>query len=74
MFEKDGHEVWCSADLYEIPNFPSEDASADPNSPPLPTIQEGDVFFSQNEETCNSLFDKKSLSITREPEAYGKPC
>ncbi|XP_054716197.1 uncharacterized protein LOC129225728 [Uloborus diversus] len=72
-FEKDGHEVWCSVDLLGVvANLYSEEAGADPNTPRnLPTIQEGDVFFSQNEEQFISLGDKKSLSM-KEPETYGR--
>lgn len=73
MFEKDGHEVWCSIDLFEAQNINySEEVITDANSPRMPTIQEGDVFFSQNDEICNSVFDKKSLSLNKEPEAYGE--
>lgn len=71
MFEKDGHEVWCSIDLFEAQNsLCSEEVVADANSPRMPTIQEGDVFFSQNDDI--SVFDKKSLSLNKEPEAYGR--
>lgn len=74
MFEKDGHEVWCSVDLFELHgNLLSEETSVDPNTPRnLPTIQEGDVFFSQTDEVFSSIGDKKSFSITKEPEAFGR--
>lgn len=53
-------------------NMASEDTT-DPNTPRnLPTIQEGDVFFNQNDlDMYSSLGDKKSHSLYREPEAYG---
>ncbi|GIX70506.1 hypothetical protein CEXT_660711 [Caerostris extrusa] len=71
LFEKNGREVWCSVDLLDSQvNLGSEDITVtDPNTPRnLPTIQEGDVFFSQNDiEFYSSVGDKKSL-----PEAYGR--
>lgn len=72
IFEKDGHEVWCSIDLFEAQNNLYSEDIIDANSPRMPTIQEGDVFFSNTEDTCNSVFEKKSLSLNKEPEAYGK--
>lgn len=74
MFEKDGHEVWCSIELFEAQGpLCSEETITDPNTPRnLPTIQEGDIFFSQTDELFNSIGDKKSLSMNKEPETYGK--
>ncbi|KAG8183491.1 hypothetical protein JTE90_001055 [Oedothorax gibbosus] len=75
-FEKSGYEVWCSVEMMDNQmNLGSEDiATTDPNTPRnLPTIQEGDVFFNQNDlEMYSSIGDKKSHSLYREPEAYGR--
>ncbi|XP_071038969.1 uncharacterized protein [Parasteatoda tepidariorum] len=66
MFEKIGHEVWCSVDLLDQGNLGSEEiAAADPNTPHLPTIQEGDVFFNQTDvELFNSGGDKNYSGVT----------
>ncbi|GBL99985.1 hypothetical protein AVEN_19457-1 [Araneus ventricosus] len=77
MFEKSGHEVWCSVDLLDLQvNLGSEEiTNMDPNTPRnLPTIQEGDVFFSQNdgEVIYSSFGDKKSLTSMKEQEAFGR--
>lgn len=77
LLEKDGHQVWCSIDLQDVQdNVFSEDGNqTNPNTPrDLPPIPEGEVFFSQNDmEVSYSLGEnKRSLSIYKEPEKYGK--
>lgn len=74
LLEKCGHEVWCSVEMIDCQmNLGSEDISTtNPNTPRnLPTIQEGDVFFNQNDLELYSS-GKNSVSLYREQEAYGK--